>query len=159
MSILPTDAAARKRIPVFSGFMAYFPRAIAEVAKISFEGNEQHHPGSPLHWDKSKSKDHLDALARHLIDSLDGEHCSIHALAQVAWRALAELETRLENADAQDVGKSAHELKSRNSTAEFTQPPNCSLGVSKPTPPMHAVALEMAESALASRTLPGEVGN
>lgn len=28
---------------------------------------------------------------------------------------------------------------------EFTQPPNCSPGVSEPTLPMHAVALEMAE--------------
>lgn len=95
--ILPADSAARKRIPIFTGAIKYFPRALAKVAGISLKGNEQHHPGKPLHWDKSKSTDHLDALVRHLVDSLDPEHDAIEALAQAAWRALAELETRLEN--------------------------------------------------------------
>lgn len=98
--ILPTDAAARKRIPIFSGVIKYFPRALAEVAKVSMKGNEQHHPGQPLHWDKSKSTDQLDALARHLVDSLDPEHDRIETLAQVAWRALAELETACEQSAA-----------------------------------------------------------
>jgi len=93
--ILPTDAAARKRLPIFSGVIAYFPRALAQVANVSREGNEQHHPGAPLHWDKSKSTDQLDALVRHLVDALDPACDPIHALAQVAWRALAELEMRL----------------------------------------------------------------
>lgn len=96
MTILPTDSAARKRIPIFSGVMKYFPRALARVAGVSFVGNEQHHPGEPLWWDKSKSTDHLDALMRHLVDTLDPAHDPIETLAQVAWRALAELETRLE---------------------------------------------------------------
>lgn len=107
MTILPTDSAARKRIPIFSGVMKYFPRALARVAGVSFVGNEQHHPGEPLWWDKSKSTDHLDALMRHLVDTLDPAHDPIETLAQVAWRALAELETRLEAAPAvqnPDVG-------------------------------------------------------
>ena len=95
--ILPTDPAERKRVPLFTGCLAYFPRALAEVAKVSREGNEQHHPGAPLHWDKSKSTDHLDALARHLVDSLDPAHDRVQTLAQVAWRALAELETYCES--------------------------------------------------------------
>lgn len=91
--ILPSDASARKRIPIFTGVIAYFPHALAEVAKVSLRGNEQHHPGKPLHWDKSKSTDHLDALLRHLVDALDPAHDRAEVLAQVAWRALAELET------------------------------------------------------------------
>lgn len=96
--ILPTDAAARKRIPLFTGCIAYFPRALCEVAKVSLKGNEQHHPGAPLHWDKTKSTDQMDAQARHMVDSLDPDVDRIEALAQAAWRALAELETACEPA-------------------------------------------------------------
>ena len=53
----------RKATPVFSGLIAYFPLALAEVARVSQAGNDQHHPGTPLHWDRSKSGDELDALA------------------------------------------------------------------------------------------------
>jgi len=47
----------------------YFPDAIKAVAKCSLQGNIQHHPDKPLHWDKDKSNDHLDALTRHLMDA------------------------------------------------------------------------------------------
>lgn len=93
------DAEQRKRTPVFSGVIKYFPEAIKEVSRVSLAGNEQHHPGQPLHWDKSKSVDHADALMRHLMDAgtfdTDGQRHS----AKVAWRALALLETELENAN------------------------------------------------------------
>lgn len=98
--ILPTEADARKRIPLFTGVVAYFPRALAEVAKVSLKGNEQHHAGEPLHWDKSKSTDHLDSQLRHMVDSLDPNHDRIEVLAQAAWRALAELETTCEYKDS-----------------------------------------------------------
>jgi hypothetical protein len=91
-SPLPQDAAARKRIPLYRGLVRYFPDALAEVAKVSFEGNEQHHPGTELHWDKSKSTDEPDALLRHL---WEGEH-DMKARAQVAWRALAWLQRGLD---------------------------------------------------------------
>jgi len=58
----------RKEIPVFSGVLKYFPKAIRYVSKVSYVGNEQHNPGTPLHWDREKSKDELDACVRHLID-------------------------------------------------------------------------------------------
>jgi len=93
------EAANRKKIPVFSGVLKYFPNAIKEVAKCSQAGNDQHHPNMPLHWDMDKSKDELDALTRHLIDhsidplDTDGQ---LH-LAKVAWRALAGLERFLTN--------------------------------------------------------------
>ena len=62
---LPTDAKARKDIPAASGFVDYFPDAIIEVAILSKIGNDQHNPGKPLHWDRSKSGDESDALFRH----------------------------------------------------------------------------------------------
>ena len=59
----------RKQMPVFTGVLRYFPDAIKEVAKVSYAGNQQHHPDKPLHWDRNKSTDELDALSRHLIDA------------------------------------------------------------------------------------------
>lgn len=141
--ILPIDAAARKRVPVFSGFVAYFPRSICEVAKVSFEGNEQHHPGAPLHWDKSKSTDHLDALMRHLIDAVDAEHDPVHALAQVTWRAHAELETRLEAVDQSASTARRHgDIDAVCGMADRER-----ASVQSGTHPMHHIALEMAEKA------------
>ena len=61
---LPRDAAARKAVPIVTGVLDYFPDAIAAVAECSRIGNEQHNPGSPLHWDRSKSGDESDALGR-----------------------------------------------------------------------------------------------
>lgn len=93
---LPTDAAARKAVPIYSGFVKYFPRAMAAVAQLSRVGNEQHNPGKPLHWDRSKSGDELDAATRHLLEAgtvdTDGERHS----TKLAWRAMANLEKELE---------------------------------------------------------------
>ena len=86
-SILPADAKARKTYPLYSGLLKYFPDALAVVAHISYLGNEQHHPGTELHWDKSKSQDELDALLRHITEGLWGE---------VAWRALANLQRKID---------------------------------------------------------------
>jgi len=83
---LPTDAAERKTYPIYSGFINYFPNAIAAVSHLSYKGSQQHNPDQPTHWDMSKSGDELDALMRHMIDG-DWE--------QVAWRAMANLERKL----------------------------------------------------------------
>ena len=94
-------AKLRKETPVFSGVLKYFPNALKEVAKCSQAGNVQHDNGDKLFWDRSKSGDELDALARHLIDhgvnpiDTDG----IAHLAKCAWRALAGLEKYLEGQD------------------------------------------------------------
>jgi hypothetical protein len=94
--LLPTDAQERKQIPIVSGVLDYFPLAIAEVAKCSWAGNQQHHPDKELHWDKTKSTDHADCIGRHLIDrgkfDTDGQRHS----AKLAWRALALLQLELE---------------------------------------------------------------
>ena len=87
----------RKDYPVYTGVLKYFPDALMELSRVSLQGNKQHHPDKPLHWDKDKSKDHLDALTRHLIDADKKDEDGILHLAKVAWRALAALQTKLED--------------------------------------------------------------
>lgn len=100
------DAKRRKQQPVALGFMAYFPRAMKEVAKVSWVGNEQHNPGEPLHWAKEKSTDDIDAGERHLLDHLQGnplDSDGMYHLAKHAWRAMASLERFLEEQDNDEV--------------------------------------------------------
>jgi hypothetical protein len=89
----------RKQTPIFSGVLNYFPDAIREVAQCSFVGNEQHNPNTPLHWDRSKSGDELDALARHLLEAGTIDSDGIRHSAKVAWRALANLQKEIENSN------------------------------------------------------------
>ena len=86
----------RKKIPLFSGVIKYFPDALVEVAKTSWMGNQQHHPDKTIHWDRSKSTDELDALTRHLFQSGTIDVDGIKHSAKVAWRALANLQKELE---------------------------------------------------------------
>lgn len=95
-----TEAQRRKESPVARGLIAYFPDAVGYVAHVSWVGNEQHNPGQPMHWARSKSSDHLDCLARHLTDHLAGRPTDtdgLEHLGKVAWRALAALQLHLEN--------------------------------------------------------------
>jgi hypothetical protein len=87
----------RKKRPVYTGVIKYFPDALMEVSRVSVAGNEQHHPDKPLHWDRDKSTDDYDALARHLIDAGKIDCDGIRHTAKVAWRALACLQKELEN--------------------------------------------------------------
>ena len=87
----------RKDYPVWTGVINYFPDALMEISRVSKIGNEQHHKGKPLHWDKNKSIDHLDALTIHLIQAKEDDDDGVSHLAKVAWRALAALQTKLEN--------------------------------------------------------------
>ena len=91
------DEPNRKEMPVFSGVLKYFPDAILEVARCSFVGQEQHNPDKPLHWDRSKSGDELDALSRHLLDAGTIDTDGVRHSAKVAWRALANLQKEIEN--------------------------------------------------------------
>lgn len=97
---LPTDAKARKDVPIFSGVIRYFPDAIAAVAELSRIGNDQHNPGRPLHWDRSKSGDELDALMRHLVEAGTVDTDGVRHSTKVAWRALANLQKEIERAGA-----------------------------------------------------------
>ena len=87
----------RKQLPIYSGVLKYFPDALAEVSKVSRAGNEQHHPDKPLHWDRSKSTDELDALTRHLLEAGKLDTDGIRHSAKIAWRALANLQKEIEN--------------------------------------------------------------
>lgn len=93
---LPTDGAERKRFPVATGVLDYFPDAIVAVANVSWQGNEQHNPGEPLHWARGKSMDQDDTLMRHFLErgkrDTDGQRHS----AKMAWRALAILQLEIE---------------------------------------------------------------
>jgi hypothetical protein len=96
-SVLPTEAAERKKYPIATGFIDYFSAAIAEISHVSYKGNEQHNPGQPLHWARNKSADQADTIMRHFlergtIDPVDG----IRHSAKLAWRALALLQLELE---------------------------------------------------------------
>ncbi len=84
---LPTDDAERKKTVLFSGFFAYFPHAIAAVARHSYNGSKKHNPDEPVKWTRSKSNDHADALLRHLMEK---------DYVAVVWRALALLQEHIE---------------------------------------------------------------
>lgn len=90
------SAYIRKKMPIYSGVLKYFPDAIREISKTSWMGNQQHHPNEPLHWDRSKSTDELDALTRHLMEVGTTDNDGIKHSAKVAWRALANLQKELE---------------------------------------------------------------
>lgn len=94
---LPTDPKERKRTPIYSGLLKYFPDACASVANLSCVANEQHNPGEPMHWAREKSTDQEDCLIRHLmqIGTIDSD--GIRHSAKVAWRALAILQLEIES--------------------------------------------------------------
>lgn len=93
---LPEDQNERDQMCLFDGFMAYFPNAMAEVAKLSYAATQQHHPDQPMHWDRSKSLDHLNKIGRHMIDAGKLDDKGQRHSAALAWRAMAHLQEELE---------------------------------------------------------------
>lgn len=114
---LPTNASARKAVPIFSGVLKYFPDAVAAVAHLSMVGNEQHNPGKPLHWDRSKSGDELDALTRHLMEAGTTDTDSVRHSTKVAWRALANLQKEIEADQTAEIQQGIQQ------PVTFRQPP------------------------------------
>jgi hypothetical protein len=94
--LLPTDPKERKDLPIVSGFLDYFPLASAAVAKLSKIGNDQHNPNQPLHWDKTKSTDHIECIGRHLIDRDKFDTDGVLHAVKLAWRAMAYLQIEAE---------------------------------------------------------------
>jgi hypothetical protein len=90
------NAGLRKATPITSGVLDYFPLAMAEVARVSKAGNDQHNPGQPLHWARNKSSDHADCIVRHLIERGIVDTDGMRHSAKMAWRALALLQEELE---------------------------------------------------------------
>lgn len=100
---LPEASADRKKVPLFSGVMAYFPDALVELARLSKVGNDKHNPGGPLSWSRGKSNDHADCLMRHLLDhgTMTMENgIEFSHTAMMAWRGLAMLQMEMEAAGA-----------------------------------------------------------
>lgn len=97
------DDATRKAHPIFSGLLKYFPDACLEVAALSKIANDKHNPGQPLHWSRHKSSDHGDCLVRHQLDTgmwdvvqTPAGPVKVRHSAEVAWRALAQLQLEIE---------------------------------------------------------------
>lgn len=86
----------RKKYPMASGLLDYFPDALAYVAHVSWKGNDKHNPGQPLHWARGKSMDHPDCIVRHLVERGEVDDAGIEHAGSLAWRALAELQQLLE---------------------------------------------------------------
>jgi hypothetical protein len=96
-STLPTDPAERKQYPVASGVLDYFPDAIVALSHLSWRGNEQHNPGQPLHWARSKSSDEADTMQRHFLQRGTLDDDGVRHTAKMAWRALALLQKEIEH--------------------------------------------------------------
>jgi Domain of unknown function (DUF5664) len=93
-----TQPIDRKRLPLYSGLVKYFPDALIAVATASRIGNDQHNPGEPLRWAREKSADEHDALLRHLFEAGRIDSDGVRHSAKVAWRALAALQKEIEAA-------------------------------------------------------------
>jgi hypothetical protein len=96
LPMFPPTAVDRKKVPLASGVMDYFPQALIEVAKVSFAGNQQHNPGQPLHWARGKSVDQDDTIMRHFMERGKFDDDGVRHSAKLAWRALALLQLELE---------------------------------------------------------------
>lgn len=101
---LPGDARIRKSIPLATGCIDYFPDALIAIAELSRIGNDQHNPGQPLHWDRSKSTDEADALMRHFVDRGKLDTDGVRHSAKMAWRALALLQKEIETSTTETFG-------------------------------------------------------
>lgn len=94
--MLPNDAEKRKQYPIGTILRDYFPDAIAEVAYACYVGSQQHNPGTPTHWDRDKSQDQIDCIARHLIEAGKIDDDGVRHSAKLATRALMLLQLELE---------------------------------------------------------------
>lgn len=96
---LPVWPTERKEYPIATGFMDYFPDAIAAVAHLSYRGNQQHNPGQPLHWARFKSADEADTMMRHFLRRGTLDTDGVRHSAKMVWRALAYLQKEIEGED------------------------------------------------------------
>ncbi len=129
MPVLKTNSEARKRIPLATGVLDYFPAALAAVAEVSYAGNQKHNPGEPLHWSRGKSGDHADALVRHLLERGGTDpNTGMRHSAEMAWRALALLQEELEAAGETVLARGATSVQE----AVVAAPPRCDLCKARP---------------------------
>lgn len=116
------DSAGRKKVPMFSGLIAYFPDACAALAEHSYKGNDKHNPGEPLHHARGKSMDHTDCILRHVSagpEAMDGD--SLEAVA-LAWRAMAYCQEVLERKYALTIPEGASDVRAFAETNSLVGP-------------------------------------
>ena len=130
--MLPHEFELRKKLPVTTGVLDYFPLSIAYMAMVSYLGNEKHNPGQPLHWAREKSNDHADCAGRHLIDRKCFDNGILEA-GQLAWRALADLQLMLEQLHKDGYDIWAPIRPQPETLAEYAK---VGFKMTPPTPPM-----------------------
>lgn len=106
VTTLPKDSAGRKTYPIASGFLDYFPDAIAAISHMSYVATQQHHPDKPMHWDREKSSDEADTMIRHFMARGTRDEDGERHTTKMAWRALALLQKEIE-----EEGKPKVEVK------------------------------------------------
>ena len=100
---LPDDPNSRKNYPVVSGVLDYFPDALLAISEISKAGNDQHNPGLPLRWTRSKSGDESDAFMRHFLQRGTIDTDGKRHTAKAAWRILALLQKEIEQQQDKEI--------------------------------------------------------
>jgi len=107
----------QSKLPIYDGFIAYFPRAIEAVTAVSAFG------ASKYAWNGWRSVDngfnrYTNASLRHLLDQAKGkvvdDDSGFANLAHEAWNALARLElflTEQEKAPEAVVGNDSQEAR------------------------------------------------
>lgn len=70
MKTLPDESKMRYQYPISSGCLAYFPAALAGVARHSYIGGAKYNDGALVHL-RYISTEHLDCIGRHLLDLQD----------------------------------------------------------------------------------------
>lgn len=70
MSTLPVDGKVRKEYPIGDGCIAYFPAAIAGVARHSYIAGAKYNKGGLTH-NRWMSNDHANCIERHMMDIRD----------------------------------------------------------------------------------------
>lgn len=113
---LPEDAAARNTMPMADGLLDYFPNALAYVAQVSVDGNEQHNAGQPLHWNRDVSRDHGNKILRHQVDFDKKDERGIYHAGREAWRALAQLQELLEREEGYPLPRGCRSSRTLSET-------------------------------------------
>jgi len=94
---LPTGAEDRKKYPVATGVLDYFPDAIVAISNLSQRGNDQHNLGQKLHWARGKSGDEADTMMRHFLQRGTVDTDGVRHTVKMAWRALAICQKEIED--------------------------------------------------------------
>jgi ribosomal protein L7/L12 len=82
MKTLPNKPEMRYHYPITSGCLAYFPAALAGVAKHSYIGGAKYNDGGLVHL-RYMSPHHIDCIGRHLLDLLDLQAMQARGVTEV----------------------------------------------------------------------------